>query len=292
VLPEFGGFWNNGTMIRAAKRGLTPEQRKTAQRLAAMPGEKEFSRLSHAASADLLAASLRPDMSDVPVMVVGLRASGNLSSLRAAHTARAALALEAGHVAEAERYLREIIGAGAAMIDSPDFNESYEGSWLINSGRADLAALYDVTGRSAEAARIGEASDVQDQGSYVDVESGNRLSQIEAAKKIIDDSRRRPAVRWAMVTRYLAYEPCGDLRQLLFGPSAEHLASLAAARAALVHTPSEEVLMRMAEHALDTPDYRGLEGAPRLIGLMPFARVIDAMTGSKRVTTCASLMTF
>jgi hypothetical protein len=70
---------------------------------------------------------------------------------------------------------------------------------------------------------------------------------------------------------------------------------MAAARKALVRTEGEDRMMRIAERALDTEANRArlrLESSVAQRSLAGFARSVDVLTGSKRMSACASLLQF
>jgi hypothetical protein len=107
-------------------------------------------------------------------------------------------------------------------------------------------------------------------------------------RRLIRDSTAPPGLRWEMATNFAAFKPCMEINQIVFGPGAEYQALLRDARARLVHTPGEDLLMRLAEGTLHVPVPKRLEQGIGPRSLMAFARTVDALTGSNRMSVCTS----
>ena len=102
------------------------------------------------------------------------------------------------------------------------------------------------------------------------------------------DSTLPRSFRWELV-RSVAFQPCGNARELVFGPSADLTRSLDVFRRQMVHTPSDSALFRseLAWPFLLTAKVRA-SGAPipgRLYGWGSSA--IGHLLGNPRFATCA-----
>jgi hypothetical protein len=294
----FGGSWLEGKAMRQAAKGLTAEQRTYLQKLAAQPGAAEFSVLAHAREIDWIQASLvQPFPKGTTIWAIPVRRFSRIKSESYAQVARAVLALADRRPQEAERLLRENIGAGFALTEDPFLIDDLVGIVIVRIGRSELEALYEVTGRAAEARAISAELDPA-QNSMVreaDLSTMDPSLRETFVQKIIRDPGHLRGIRWEMATVYMANQPCGDLREVLFGPDAAYAANMREARQALVRTPGESQLMSLAENTLDTPTPPGARFAPVSVGYritMKFAKAVDLLSGSRRMQSCASINPF
>jgi hypothetical protein len=198
-----------------------------------------------------------------------------------------------GRPGEAERLLKEVVGVGFNMMQGRTLIENLIGANLVLRARDELVALYETTGRGAEARPILKSADA---GRNFDPnEPGQRAltadEQDQFITRLIKDSTMAPGARWEMTAYYAAFKPCTQLREIVFGPDPEHFERLAMARAALVRTPGDDAIMRMVERSLDRPLRSHENSSVAARSLMGFARAVDVLTGSKRMTSCASLLT-
>jgi hypothetical protein len=179
------------------------------------------------------------------------------------------------------------------MMQGRTLIENLIGANLVLRARDELVALYETTGRGAEARPILKSADA---GRNFDPnEPGQRAltadEQDQFITRLIKDSTMAPGARWEMTAYYAAFKPCTQLREIVFGPDPEHFERLAMARAALVRTPGDDAIMRMVERSLDRPLRSHENSSVAARSLMGFARAVDVLTGSKRMTSCASLLT-
>jgi hypothetical protein len=185
-----------------------------------------------------------------------------------------------------------VVGVGFNMMQGRTLIENLIGANMVLRARDELVAFYETTGRAAEARPILKSADA---GRNFDPnDPGPRALTAEEMDqqitRLIKDSTLAPGARWEMTAYFAAHKPCTQLREIVFGPDPEHFERLAAARKALVHTPGDDAIMRMAERSLDRP-LRSLDNAGVAArSLMGFARAVDALTGSSRMTACASLL--
>ncbi|HET9425270.1 MAG TPA: serine/threonine-protein kinase [Gemmatimonadaceae bacterium] len=289
-------FIGGGNVVRLAREGrLSPGQRDALRTAAALPGAAEFTTLSRARVADWLDVMLAKPAAPIQAAFgLPLLRYTNVKVAGQAHIARAAVAAEQGRLADAERLLREVIGAGFVLMEGPNALENLVGIVLVRMGRDELVSLYEITGRADQARRISAAADpVRDEA--VPVVTPRNLDP-ETRERVLtglirDESAPR-GVRWEIVVSYLAFQPCNDLGQVLFGPDESYRTQLAAARKALVRTPGEERLMDITDRTLETPVDNASLGVPESLtyrSFHAFARTVDAITGSKRMEACMAV---
>jgi hypothetical protein len=302
VKGPFAKRWLDGGAIEQAARGLSAEQRKFLEQFANMPGVNEFSILAHAERIDWVAAMI---VSPIPEgtmwSALPIPRFARIKQLAYGQVARAALDLADGHPDRAEAALRENIGVTFAMQQGPTLIDNLIGVVLTTIARPSLVSLYEVTGRAAQARAISQESDPQfdEASSALAVNTMKPDDRADYINAIIRDSLSMRGLRWELLEGSLAYEPCRDLRQVLFGPDSLHLVRLAEARKRLVKTPGDNVLMGFAERALNAPlrsgeleQYRGNGYSPSLRSVEAFARSVDMLTGSRRMQSCARLLNF
>jgi serine/threonine-protein kinase len=290
----FDRYWLDGSAMRAAAHHLTPAQRAFVEKLAAVPGEAQMRILAHTAAVDYVGAVVPdPVPAGLTIFALPIPRFSYVKAAAAGHIGRAMLALDEGRPVDAERYLRETLGAGFAMMDDPLLIDDLIGAVIVNQARSNLVALYEVTGRAAEARPISASTDPADETLDTDYSHMDRAAQLALVMSTIRDAQAPRGTRWEVTSSRLAYEPCTDLRQIIFGPSAQHLKDMAEARRLLVHTRGEAVLMDLADRAIETQALdAGIPISPVHRGVGVLAKGIDLLTGSKRMQACISTASF
>jgi hypothetical protein len=284
------------TAMRAAPRGFTTAQRAWLQRVAAHPGRVEMELLGRAGGLDYAGAALNlPFPPGIAEYQLPLPRMGHVRAVVHAIAAQAILDLEAGKRADAERRLRLLIGAGHAMIDDNLLITNLIGVVFVGIGQGSLAAYYEAVNQPDRArevtltlATVGD--DDPARGARA---RGSVPAQVKAMRGAISNTQLVRGLRWEFATSVLPYEPCTDLRQLLFGPSASYLQTLALGRKHLVRSGSraDSILYDMGARALEHPmvwdsDYP-LTVKGRLSRLA--ARVLDSIVGGRRFESCVSV---
>jgi hypothetical protein len=288
---ELKGSWIPGA-IGVARNGLTPEQRRFLEAAAHQPGLDEYALLSRSLYADFYAAAL---VSPLPPEVTWAETPtprfAVLRNLANARVAQAALDVADRKIADAEAHLREPIGVGFLLMERPTVIENLVGIFMVGVGRSGLAELYAASGREAEGRRISAEADPIREGSRAEFDA----LRMDAAERtaymtgIVRDTTRLRGIRWELTLGSLAYEPCGDIRQLVFGPDSLHLARMEEARQVLVRSPGDSLLFLLTYRALETPIQSQAGGVgPDVV--RGFTRTVDALVGGRRFTSCASLI--
>jgi hypothetical protein len=293
VKSPFGRTWLEGNGMRAAARGLTPEQRAFLEKASLHSGIRQFTTLAYAGDVDWFSAAVpQPVAENMGTLEIPVPRFSSIRVATSAQIARAILARADGRTAESERLLREVVGVGFNLIQGRTLIENLIGAVTVTGARDELVALYETSGRAAEARPIMK---VTSPGTPFDPNEPGRLTytaqeQYALAAKQIRDSLASPGLRWEFTALY-AYRPCTQLREIILGPGDDYYEVLGDARRALVHNAGDEAMMRITERAMQNPLSRQLAGdgvAAR--SLMGFARAVDALTGSKRMTVCATLL--
>ena len=274
-------------------RRLPKATRDSLRDAASDPGLPLFRRFARARTYDFWGATTtQAQLDSMNLFVVPKPKVAVVRSLASANIAAGLLAMADGRTAEAEMRFREVLSAGFLMMFEGGLPiDAIMGSHLVARSRIALAELYAQTGRASEAAFASVASDPQDAAGS---ERPLRLNQSQArvsALRLLADSGMIRSVRNDVLIFPLSYGPCGDLRQILFGVDYQYTAALATARRQLVRFPSDSVWFDKVTYALERPmlDGFGDVGAVYVV-INTVARVVDFLTGSKRMQSCASML--
>jgi hypothetical protein len=278
-----GGDIARGSAMRLARHGLSKADRAYLRRVADVPGIHELETLARAAEVDYVSAVVRSPVprdfrfDDLPGVddPVVFRVSRGLM-------AQAILDFADGKNALAEQHVREVVSAGLHLSRNPHSWPALSGPPMVAMGRANYVELLTATGRGGEA--VAMRSGVRDPR-LTDWFMGDVSMDASARARyrltLLRDSTTPPFLRWDVVRRRIAFEPCTDLRQMIFGADDSYRRTLNEARQILVHQPGDEILMRSIESSLDHPREPIFSG-----GFDPFARFMDRMTGSRRFSAC------
>jgi len=162
---------------------------------------------------------------------------------------------------------------------------------MVRNARVALAGLYEQTGRAAEATFVSAATDPADATVPERLLRLDRRQARVSALRILRDTTVTRGLRLEVANYTLAYTPCGDLRQILFGVDAQQALEMENARKALVRFPSDSVLFLKASLALERPMRDGFgDGGLDFRVLNVIARVVDFLTGSRRMESCVSML--
>jgi hypothetical protein len=299
LLKSFSGadklLWVNAAEERFLRdaRHLTPGTRDTLRQAAANPQLAAFRTFARAPTYDYLGAAMSLGKLDsLSIPQVPIMRMSPMRLLAAGDFAAGVLAMADGRNAEAELRFKEVLSAGFLMIGQGNtLIEALVGRTLVLKGRLGLTALYQQTGRAAEAGFVSEASDPSD-ASVPDRQMNldQRQARVRAMALVKDKSMFR-GVRMESLFFPLAYGPCGDLKQIVFGVDPTYTMALRTVRKELVRFPSDSVFFDKISLALDRPMIDGFgDGAWDYKLLAPIARVVDFLTGSKRLQSCVSML--
>jgi len=254
--PVPGADW-----VRAAAAGLTPDQAAYLRALAADPAAAEISTLARAGSIDIVGTRyVTPFPATAIEWELPIPATMGMRAAVEAQFARALLALDAGRAGEPELPLREILSAGVLLADeAPSIIDALMGVHAAALGLGSLGALYEGTGRSADATHIARLSDAVRRaaaivgGAQATTDAPPQLAATSA--RVLDPNVPR-ALRWQLASARVAMSECGSLRHRLFGESAAYREWKEKARAALVRSPGEEALFDLMLESPVRGDFR------------------------------------
>jgi hypothetical protein len=274
-------------------RRLSAAARDTLRRAAAHPQLPAFRAFARARTYDYFGVAVplakldSMHLGQIPVMKYAA-----LRQVAGGNFAAGVLAMAEGRNAEAEVRFKELLSAGFLMISQgAHLMDALVGRTVVIKGRTGLSALYQQTGRSADASFVSEASDPAD---AIVVERQLRLDQRQArvsAMRVLTDTSMFRAVKMEVLFFPLSYGPCGDLNQILFGVDSAYTNALASVRKELVRFPSDSVIFDKVSLALERPMRDGFgDGGFEVAILAPVARVVDFLTRSKRMQSCVSML--
>jgi len=286
--------WNSAVMseyIRTARR-LPPARRDTLRRYASDSRLAQFRLLAHARTYDFLGTAMPLGRLDsLNLAQVPVQSFTPMANLTFANIAAGILAITDGKPAEAETRFRETLSVGFLLIHEGTMLESWIGASVVAKAQLALATLYEQSGRSAEATFVSAASDPADAPAP---ERQLRLDQRQtnlAALRVLRDTTMLRGLRMEMLHFPLAYGPCGDLQQVVFGVDPGYTRALEQARKTLVRFPSDSVLFLKATLALERPMRDGFsDGGVGYRVLNVVAHAVDFLTGSKRMQSCVSML--
>ena len=292
--PPFTGAWEEVSFKLAAK-GFTAAQREYLKTVADNTALEEFRILARAKDVDVGGAlwDIDPNVNtrwfDLPIpRFAALRAAAN------ANVAQAALDLESGNRAQAERRLRENVSVGFLMIESGHMLiETLMGAAILRASRPSLAAFYEATGRARDAAFAAQDADP----AFNTVESirGTNLTPEEKSRqlrRVILDDKEIPGLRWEALMMDFAIEPCADIHQLIFGADELQRQTLTAAKQKMAKRGTDSLLFLMLERAngIVPPAPLSPKGQSQWTRHVPTARIVSALTGSRQLEACMLLL--
>ena len=282
--PPFGDSTGIADAFRVARGGLSDTQRRYLRRLSENPALREFRLAANAPALDLGAAMWRiPAGTAVNFYELpGLRGAPLRHAARS-NLAAAALELSTGQPRDAERRIREVISVGFLLIrHGAMIFDNLVGAALVNEARQALESFYQASSRPNDARFVSSASDPTFDATDVDQPRVTSLEQMLAeSRRVVFDSTVVRGLRWELLLNSYAYEPCSDMRQIVFGADSTHRATIGAARQALMRHPSDSILFAIASRPM------GGDDAAR--GQWP-GRIVSALTGNRVFESCMILM--
>jgi hypothetical protein len=282
--PPFGDSTGIADAFRVARGGLSDTQRRYLRRLSENPALREFRLAANAPALDIGAAMWRipPGTAVSFYELPGLRGAPIRNAARS-NLAAAALELSTGQPRDAERRIREVISVGFLLIrHGAMIFDNLVGAALVNEARQALESFYQATSRPNDARFVSSASDPTFDATDVDGQRVTSLDQMLAeSRRVVFDSTAVRGLRWELLLNSYAYEPCSDMRQIVFGADSTHRATIGAAQRALTRHPSDSILFAIASRPM------GGDDAAR--GPWP-GRIVSALTGNRVFESCMILI--
>jgi tRNA A-37 threonylcarbamoyl transferase component Bud32 len=277
-------------------RRLPTALRDSLRLMASEPALQGFRMLARARTYDRMGASMSlAALDSLDMHTVPIPKFAPLQNVSFANVGAGVLAQAEGRTAEAEMRFRETLSVGFLLIrEGSTAIENLIGAVIVGRARVALDGLYQQMGRASDAAFVSPAADPVD--SPVP-ERALRLDQQQvqiAARRVLRDTNMTRGLRLEMLNFTLAYAPCGDLNQILFGVNPQLTLEFENARKSLVRFPSDSVLFLKASRALERPMRNGfgmnMENSSWYSGLVGIARIVDFLTGSRRMESCVSML--
>ena len=274
----------------AARRGFTAEQRRFLVETSKAPAVALFRRLAQAGAVDMGGGLWAvPADSTIGWPELPVTRSQQLWAASSGNVAAAALDLEAGRAALAERRVRESLSVGFLLQDDARTTaDEAAGIALANSGRKSLEALFRAVGRAREADAVSARSDPPIPLGPANLQMPRNLDS--ALRRRILDTTELLGMRWQLALGPFAHLPCTQKRYWFLGPSAAHRAALKEIHDALVRYPSDErrfaMPVRTAYQLLDPMSRRSIPTRePSKV-----ARFISRLTRNDQFQKCAALL--
>ena len=279
------------SILGASVEGFSEREMEYLRSLATAPVWREFDLVARAPAVDVIGGQVRvPFTSEALAEERPLPSVKGTRDLAIAAVSRAAYHMALGQRDSAEAVLRSIVSFGFAFIDNGTSGlEEAIGTMIVGIGRDELQRFY-VIQRDPRAGLPALARPSQDV-----VSSFNRTLPTTA-----DDVQRRllaniedPAV--ALGVRYeslrlLGGTSCTNVRELLFGPSAETRQVVERARHTLARYPSEMALIElMTRPSYSAPDVSSPNPLRALA--VSSASVAGAVLRNPRLASCARILT-
>jgi serine/threonine-protein kinase len=279
--------------IPLVAQGLTPEQRAVLESVTSHPANAEYSIVSRAPEADILAARFNlPFPDDLHPAALRLPRFRPQREAAYVHVAAAALAIADGRADEAELAAREIISYGLLLIDeASSLIESLIGTVIVGIGRETLSQVYLATGRVDEAMSLSTAVDSVLAAHDIEAMAAPlyepvRLTDLGTGRRffysVMSDSTATRGFRYEAYLS-LQYSNCATLGGMLFGPPEILALAMEEVRADLVERPSDEALFDLLEGASTRPTSPP-ESLPAKIALG-----VAGLIGGRRARVCLGL---
>jgi hypothetical protein len=286
--------WQAG-VFRIASRGFTPAQREFLKAIADNTALEEFRIFARASAADIPGAFWDIDpTANVRWFDLPIPKFGGFNIAASANLAQAALDLEAGNRAGAERRLRENLSAGFLLMESAHTAiETIVAANRIAAMRPVLAAFFEATGRARDAgitADAGDATPSPDATTRPGVLTPDE--QAREIRRAILNENELPGIRWESLMVPFAIEPCTDMHQIVFGADSLQRLTLAAAKHSMAKRGSDSLLFTLVERAngVVPPAASAATKATEWTKHRTVARLFSALTGSRQLEACLLLL--
>lgn len=286
-------------VFAATRAGLSARELATLERIASAPQWRYFDQLARARSMDYLGARFKlPFAEGANVRAMPIARFTDIKNLAYASTSRAAYHMVRGRSDSAEAALRSTIAVGFLLVDDGTFIiDQLIGAVMVGIGRQGLIDYFKAIGDprgAALQARVDSANAQVEAGVAVLSNTtflGADLRDVPAVRRALmntaADPREFRAVRLEML-QLLAYTPCTNMREMIFGLSPEVKAIVAGQYKQLARYPSDTAFLTMIERTTETlppPAWR-----KQTVATIS-ARVLGAILGNKRLPACTYILT-
>jgi hypothetical protein len=233
------------SLIPRVEKGLTPEEERYLREISSHPALAEFEILGRAEAADFLGARLvLPLPAEMNALSLPIPKLSGLREGGYHMVAKAAVEFLDGRQEEAESTLKTLLSTGLLMAEeSPTLIGSLIGFVLAFNGADGLEALYEATGREAEAQSIRQvrsatrrAAEIAQQGTF----GGGSEAALRGFSKIVLSDEAVRGLRWEFLFTLSGLGPCINPHRVLFGPGDDWADFVGAAEEDLVRYQGEK----------------------------------------------------
>ncbi|MBI4539773.1 MAG: hypothetical protein HY704_09740 [Gemmatimonadetes bacterium] len=277
-------LWSRDLVARAIRGGLGVNERAYLAGIAAHPAHQELSLLARAANADIVSTRWPIPLPDtVSLIELPLPTGWGIRQGAYAHVGKAVLQAADGHLADAERTMREVISVGFLLGDhSPFILDNLVGYGVVDIGGEALQALYQASGRGEAAGALAWAAGTVERTVEI-AQVGLRGSLAEMPAVVLDERAMR-GLRWELFGLVNTLGPCINLRRAVFGPDEGYQRWLETVHDSLVRSAAEEELFQLASRGLSATKAR--QARARWIGWL----VDLTLGGRSEPGSCAALV--
>ncbi|MEX2285068.1 MAG: hypothetical protein WEE89_21460 [Gemmatimonadota bacterium] len=152
-----------------------------------------------------------------------------------------------GNTADAERSMRETIGAGFHLIDDGiTLIEALIGRVIVLIGVNGLRAVYEASDQTVAASVLANRIENDELMQKETRRSMDVEQSLELLPRAVMDTTLPRSLRWESFTQFHVFAPCVNLNRAVFPANAEYDRWLSQARASLVRFPADTSLFNLA----------------------------------------------
>ena len=279
------------SVLEASVNGFSPREMEYLRTLATAPVWRQFDLVARAPAVDAVGGRFRtpfaPEARPEQVPLPGFRRARDLAY---AAVSRAAYHMALGQRDSAEAVLRSIVSFGFTFIDNGTSGlEEVIGTVIVGIGRDALQRFYVIQHdpRAGLPALARPSRELVSSFDRTVPRSAHDVQRRLLAN--IEDPAVSLGVRYESL-RMLSGTSCTNVRELLFGPSAETRQVVEQARHSLARYPSEVALVEL----LTRPSYSGPVGSssnPFQTLAVSSASVAGTVLQNPRLESCTRILT-
>ncbi|MDA0329622.1 MAG: hypothetical protein O2958_11505 [Gemmatimonadetes bacterium] len=251
VRTDIPPFWTDSVWSWVG-RGLTREETRFLEQVAAHPAHIDFSRLARAGALDAIGGRYKlPFSADQIFWQLPIPKLTSVRTGATSHLSIAALHSAAGRHALAEQSTREVISVGFLLMDeAPTIIEHLVGASVVGFGGEALREVLRLGGDSARAEALeGAVLAAERASARMAAGRGKRPGAqafLESLPSVIDDEDAIRGIRWEYVSIATGLTPCLNLQNVVFGPADEFTSWLEGVENSLVRYDAEAALFGVA----------------------------------------------
>ncbi|MBC8087365.1 MAG: hypothetical protein H7Z40_08855 [Phycisphaerae bacterium] len=277
-------------IISAASKSFSPAELTYLRTIAEASLWKDFDRVATAGAVDVIGGQfVLPFSEKAYVYAMPAIRYADSRELASAGVMRAAYYVGVRDFERAEAVLKTVVSFGFALIDNATNSmDAAVGRVIVGIAGDGLMQFYTATNKETLAAALKPA--------HLSVAKGARnvRPRVDAAvlrARLLADANNpnlSRGLRYESLSK-LSFSSCGNVREVLFGPSKEIGDAYAGARQTLARYPSEQAHLDLMLHAMDRiPEDAGVLLAPERF-LVGAATVAGTILNNPRVASCTRM---